>query len=68
VTVGRPHECDLDSNVIESDDAVHPVAFDGCRATVQLHAEFDEGEGSFEVVHHDTDTRQNSLPEPRRTL
>src|ERR671918_1670262 len=56
VTVGRPHECDLDSNLIESDDAVHPVALDGCRATVQLHAELDEeGDSSFEVVHDDTD-------------
>src|SRR5919106_6817810 len=56
VTVGRPHECDLDSNLIESDDAVHPVALDGCRATVQLHAELDEeGDSSFEVVDDDTD-------------
>ena len=55
-SVGRPHECDLDSNLIESDDAVHPVALDGCRATVELHPELDEeGDGSFEVVDDDTD-------------
>src|SRR6202011_3195783 len=33
-----------------------PVALDWCRATVELHAELDEeGDGSFEVVDHDTD-------------
>jgi hypothetical protein len=47
---------EVDSNLIESDDAVHPVALDGCRATVQLHAELDEeGDSSFEVVDDDTD-------------
>jgi hypothetical protein len=44
VTVGGPHECDFDANVIQSDDAVHPVALDGCRGTVELHAELDENE------------------------
>jgi hypothetical protein len=56
VTVGRPHECDLDSNLIEPDDAVHPIALDRCRATVQLHAELDEErDSSLEVVDDDTD-------------
>jgi len=56
VTVRGPHECNLDANVIQSDDEVHPVALDWCRATVELHAELDEeGDGSFEVVDHDTD-------------
>lgn len=53
---GRPHECDLGSNLIESDDPIHPVALNGCRATVELHAELDEeGDRSFEVVDDDTD-------------
>jgi hypothetical protein len=50
------HECDLHSNLIEPDDAVHPIALDLRRATVELHAEFDEERDStVEVIDDDTD-------------
>lgn len=37
VTVGCPYESDIDANVIESDDAVDPVALDWCGCTVGSH-------------------------------
>jgi hypothetical protein len=50
VTVRGPHGCDVDSDTVESDDAVHPPSLD-CRLALQLQTEFDEEHGSgLEVV------------------
>ena len=41
VSVRGPHECDLDANAIQSDDAIHPVAIDRCQAAVELRRAID---------------------------
>jgi hypothetical protein len=55
VAIRGPHHCDVDSDVVESDDAVHPASLDWPLA-LKLHAKFDKERGrSLEVVHNDAD-------------
>ena len=55
VAVRGLHHCDVDSDVVEPDDAVHPLTLDG-RLVLQFHAKFDkERNCSLEVIHHDAD-------------
>src|SRR6185295_4961224 len=53
VTVRSPHHCDLASDAGESNDAVHPLSFDG-RLTLKLKTKFGkERDGSLEVVDNE---------------
>jgi hypothetical protein len=53
VAVRGPHDCDVGTDVVEPDDAVHPTPLVR-RVALQLHAEFGEERfGSFEVVDND---------------
>ena len=55
VAVRGPYECDVDPDVVEPDDVVHPTSFDR-RLSLQLHTKFDkERDGSLEVVDNDAD-------------
>src|SRR5262249_17886186 len=53
VTVRGPHHRNLASNVLESNDTVHPTPLDG-RLALQLHTKFHkECLRSFKVLDHD---------------
>jgi hypothetical protein len=53
VAVRGPHHGDVGTDVVEPDDAAHPVALDG-RLAFQLHTEFGEERlGSLEVLDND---------------
>ena len=55
VAVRGPHHCDVDSDAVEPDDAVHPTSLDR-RLALQLHTKFDEErDSSLEVVDNDAD-------------
>jgi len=55
VAVRGPHHCDVDSDVVEPDDAVHPTSLDW-RLALQLHTKFEkERDSSLEVVDNDAD-------------
>jgi hypothetical protein len=49
------HHCDVDSDVVEPDDTVHPTSLDW-RLALQLHTKFDkERSSSLKVVDNDAD-------------
>ena len=55
MAVRGPQHCDVASDAIEPDDAVHPLSLD-CRLALQLQTKFDEeGDRSREVVDDDAD-------------
>jgi hypothetical protein len=55
VAVRGPHHCDVDSDVVEPDDTVHPTSLDW-RLALQLHTKFDkERSSSLKVVDNDAD-------------
>ena len=55
MAVRSPHHCDVDSDVVEPDDTVHPTSLDWHLA-LQLHAKFDkERNSSLKVVDNDAD-------------
>ena len=55
VAVRGPQHCDVDSDVVEPDDAVHPTSLDW-RLALQLQTKFDKERGSsLEVVDNDAD-------------
>jgi hypothetical protein len=55
VAVWGPHHCDVHSDVVEPDDAVHPTSLD-CRLALQLQTKFDkERDSSLEVIDDDAD-------------
>src|SRR6266511_3888923 len=55
VAVRGPHHCDVASDAVEPDDAVHPLAFDG-RLALKLQTKFcKERDRSLEVVDNEED-------------
>ena len=55
VAVRSPHHCDVDSDIVEADNAVHPTSLD-CRLALQLQTEFkEERKSSLQVVDNDAD-------------
>jgi hypothetical protein len=53
VAVASPHHCDVTSDTVEPDDAIHPTPLDG-RFTLQFETELGkERDRSFEVVDDD---------------
>src|SRR5947208_17088545 len=55
VAVRGPHHCDVASDAVEPDDAVHPLSLDG-RLDLKLQTKFSkEPEPSLEVVDNDED-------------
>ncbi len=55
MTVRGPHHGDVDADVVEPDDTVHPASLDW-RLALQLHAKFDkERSSSLKVVDNDAD-------------
>ncbi len=55
VAVRSPHHCDVDSDVVEPNDAVHPTSLDRHLA-LQLQTKFDkERDSTLEVVDNDAD-------------
>src|ERR1700737_4342787 len=55
VAVRGPHHCDVDSDVVEPGDTVHPTSLDW-RLALQLHTKFDkERSSSLKVVNNDAD-------------
>lgn len=55
MAVRGPHHCDVVSDTVEPDDAVHPLSLDRHLA-LQLQPKFDEERGySREVVDNDAD-------------
>jgi hypothetical protein len=55
VAVRSPHHCDVDSDIVEPDDAVHPLSLD-CRLALQLQTKFDkECSSSLKVVDNNAD-------------
>ena len=55
MAVRGPHHCDVDSNVVESDDPVRPTSLDW-RLALQLQTTFDkESDSSCKVVDNNAD-------------
>jgi hypothetical protein len=55
VAVRDPHHCDVDPDVVEPDDTVHPTSLDW-RLALQLHTKFGkERSSSLKVVGNDAD-------------
>jgi hypothetical protein len=55
VAVRSPQHCDVDSDIVEPDDAVHPTSLD-CRLALQLQTKFEkERSSSLKVVDNDAD-------------
>ena len=55
VAVRSPHHCDVASDTVEPDGAVHPTSLDR-RLALQLQTKFEEErDSSLEVVDHDAD-------------
>jgi len=53
MAVRSPHHCDVTSDTVEADDAVHPLPLDG-RFALQLKTEFGkEGDSRLEIVDND---------------
>jgi hypothetical protein len=62
---GGPRHCDVDSDIIEPDDTVHPPSLDW-RLAHQLHTKFDkECSSSLKVVDNDADVVHPLNPYPR---
>src|ERR1700728_1055620 len=55
MAVRSPHHCDVDSDIVEPDDAVRPTSLD-CRLVLPFQTKFDEErDGSVKVVDDDAD-------------
>jgi hypothetical protein len=66
MAVRGPHHCDVDSDAVEPDDAVHPTSLDWHLA-LQLQTKFDkESDRSWEVVDNNADIVTNRRPPPIR--
>ena len=74
MVVRSPNRCDVDSDIVETDNAVYPRSLD-CRLALQLQTEFKkERKSSLQVVHNDADvvhpldrhTPQKLLLQPAR--
>lgn len=68
VAVRGPHHGDVDTDVVEPDDTVHPASLDR-RFALQLHTKFDkERSSSLKVVDNDADVvhpLNGQIPEHR---
>ena len=71
MAVRGPHHCDVDSDVVEPDDTVHPAPLDW-RLTLQLHTKFGkERSSSLKVLDNDADVvhpLNRHIPEHRSRM